>query len=181
MMEIIAFAAISYLAVHLLVSLVNLITGPYLTQHKATGTMKVSVLVPARNEEGNIGRLLDNFAGSSYRNCEILVYDDESADSTAQIIRGKSISDSRIRYVKGEKLPDGWLGKNHAYYQLAMKSEGDCLLFLDADIGVCSSLINDSVALMEKEKPGLLSLFPVQEMKSPGEWLTVPLMNRILQ
>jgi glycosyltransferase involved in cell wall biosynthesis len=179
-MDIIAYASIAYLAVRLIVIIVNLLTRPYLKKGDSSSDKLISILIPARNEEGNIGKLLDDLAASGYANCEILVYDDDSSDSTAQIIHDKSLVDHRIRYIRGLQLPDGWLGKNHACHQLGLASKGDYLLFLDADTGVSPDLVRDVLSLMEKDKPGLLSIFPVQQMKNPGEWLTVPLMNRIL-
>jgi chlorobactene glucosyltransferase len=179
-MEVIAYASIAYLAVRVIVILTNLITRPYLKKGVSSSNKLISILIPARNEEGNIGRLLDDLAASGYDDCEILVYDDDSSDSTLQIIQGKSLKDQRIRYIRGEQLPVGWLGKNHACHQLALASKGDYLLFLDADVSISKGLVEDALSLMEKDDPGLLSIFPVQEMENPGEWLTVPLMNRIL-
>jgi glycosyltransferase involved in cell wall biosynthesis len=179
-MEIIAYTAIAYLVVQLMVAFTNLLSAPFLLHGISKSKKRVSVLIPARNEEGNIGRLLDDLTASGYENCEILVYDDDSSDSTAQIIQEKSLNDQRIRYIRGVQLPEGWLGKNHACHQLALSSKGDFLLFLDADVSLSPDLIHDALSLMEHDNPALLSIFPVQEMKSPGEWLTVPLMNRIL-
>jgi len=180
MMEIIAYAAIAYLAFQFLVALVNLLTGQYLKKGKPGENRMVSILIPARNEENNIGRLLDDLSRLDYKNFEILVYDDESDDQTASIIREKSLEDDRIHYIQGSGLLPGWLGKNHACHHLARQAMGDYLLFLDADVRVIPGLLKDSLAYMEKHDLDLLSLFPVQEMKTWGEWLTVPLMNRIL-
>ncbi len=140
----------------------------------------VSILIPARNEENNIGRLLDDLQELKYNNFEILVYDDDSTDQTRSVIMDKSLLDKRIRYIQGKVLLPGWLGKNHACHQLAKAAKGDYLLFLDADVSVIPRLFTDSIAFMEKQDLDLLSLFPVQKMKTLGEWLTVPLMNRIL-
>ncbi len=179
-MEIIAYASIAYLLVRLLVSLVNLLTRPVLKHGIPLRRPKVSVLIPVRNEERNIGLLLNDLKGLDYSNFEILVYDDQSTDGTASVVLDAAAGDSRIHYIKGEDLPAGWLGKNHGCYQLSYRASGEYLLFLDADVRCGKSLLDDAISAMETEKTALLSIFPVQEMKSIGEWLTVPLMNRIL-
>jgi chlorobactene glucosyltransferase len=46
----------------------------------------VSVCIPARNEEDNIGKCLDSLMNQTYTNMEILVLDDNSNDRTADII-----------------------------------------------------------------------------------------------
>lgn len=180
MMEVIAYAAIAYLVVRILVSFVNLASRPHLGKGEFSGNPLVSVLIPARNEEFTIGRLLDDLKELKYNNLEILVYDDESTDQTRSVIMDKSLLDKRIRYLQGKVLLPGWLGKNHACHQLAKASKGGYLMFLDADVRVIPQLFTDSIAFMEKQDLDLLSLFPVQKMNTLGEWLTVPLMNRIL-
>jgi len=179
-MEIIAYAAVAYMAVQFIIALVNLFTRQYLKKSVPESHAMVSILIPARNEEENIGRLLDDLLALEYKNFEILVYDDESTDKTGSIIMGKSMGDSRIRYFQGNGPLPGWLGKNNACHQLARQSRGEYLLFLDADVRVKSGLMADAMAEMERRDLDLLSLFPVQQMRSPGEWLTVPSMNRIL-
>jgi len=111
---------------------------------------------------------------------EILVYDDDSTDNTGRIIELKALSDKRIRYIRGSGPASGWLGKNHACHMMALETTGDYLMFLDADVRVSNELIVDSLSYAISHDLALLSIFPVQLMKSVGEWLTVPLMNQIL-
>jgi chlorobactene glucosyltransferase len=140
----------------------------------------VSVLIPARNEERNIGHLLDDLADAGDEIREILVYDDASTDQTSGIIIEKARIDRRVRYLEGEDLPGGWSGKNHACHELARQARCRYLLFLDADVRITKDLLTDMLSTVDKHDLALLSLFPVQEMKSLSEWLVVPLMNRIL-
>ncbi len=179
-MEVLAYLSLAYLAVRLLVVLVNLFSRSYLPNAGPRKMPRISVLIPARNEEAKIGALLDDTKRVNYPDLQILVYDDDSTDRTAEIILERSLTDSRIGYLKSNGLPEGWLGKNHACDRLARQADGEYLLFLDADVRVNPNLLPDSIAFMEKHNLSLLSIFPVQIMKSFGEWLTVPLMNRIL-
>src|SRR5512136_126925 len=76
---------------------------------------KVSVLVPARNEERNLSACLDSLLEQTYRNYEIVVLDDQSTDRTWDIIREyERRAPARVRAVRGEPLPAGWMGKPHA-------------------------------------------------------------------
>lgn len=179
-MEIIAYISVVYLGVRLIVALVNLISWQSLKFEKPAAEPLVSILIPARNEEKNIGSILNDLKRLHYQHVEILVYDDESDDDTAAIILKKGLEDSRISYLSGSGPHKGWLGKNFACDQLARKAKGDYFLFLDADVRVSPQVLDNSLAWMEQHRLALFSIFPVQIMESPGEWFTVPLMNRIL-
>jgi glycosyltransferase involved in cell wall biosynthesis len=179
-MEIVAYMAISYLVVRVVIALINLLTRQYLRTGVYHGKKNVSILIPARNEEKSIGFLLDDLQQIKYEQLEILVLDDDSTDTTAEIVLDGHKKDQRIKYIKGGGLLPGWLGKNYACHQLARHARGEYLLFLDADVRVYPGVLEDSLAYMEKHDLALLSLFPVQVMKGWGEWMTVPVMNRIL-
>jgi glycosyltransferase involved in cell wall biosynthesis len=140
----------------------------------------VSVLIPARNEESNIANLLSDLQTQDYHNIEIIVFNDLSTDRTEEIVTNIAKTDTRIRLVNSEGLPKGWLGKNYACHNLSQMGKGEYLLFLDADVRVKDGIIANSIALAEKHKTGLLSIFPKQKMASLGEYLTVPVMNYIL-
>jgi glycosyltransferase involved in cell wall biosynthesis len=82
--------------------------------------------------------------------------------------------------VNSKGLPPGWLGKNNACHQLAMKASGDYLLFLDADVRIKPGIIESALAQSKKHHLKLLSIFPKQIMKTRGEIMVVPIMNNIL-
>jgi glycosyltransferase involved in cell wall biosynthesis len=140
----------------------------------------VSILVPARNEEKNIGPLLSSLTNQDYQNIEILIFDDKSTDNTAMMIKKAAKLDNRIRYISADSLPEGWLGKNFACHTLSEKACGKYFLFLDADVIIGDHVIKNSIASIEKEELGLLSFFPVQVMCTMAEKITVPNMNYIL-
>lgn len=166
--------------IQLFVVLINLIfIQPFVNQSNSTDDL-VSVLIPARNEEKNIGNILSDLKNHDYRNIEILVYNDLSTDKTADIVNQYSLNDNRIKLINSDGLPDGWLGKNHACHSLSKHSKGKYLLFLDADVKIEDGLINYSKSFMQKKRLGLLSIFPQQIMLTYSEKITVPLMNFIL-
>lgn len=91
----------------------------------------VSVLIPARNEEHNLPRLLASLAIQDHPDAEFLIYDDLSEDRTWEII--EAAEDPRVEGIRGGALPEGWVGKTNGCHQLAGRAGGEVFLFVDAD------------------------------------------------
>jgi len=175
-----AYFVFIFLGIRFLVAFSNMVFSQRLPKADLNCTDIVSVLIPARNEEKHIQNILSDLISQDYQHIEIIVFDDLSTDQTAAIVSDMSLIDSRIRLIKSEKLPEGWLGKNYACHKLAEQAKGDYLLFLDADVRVGNDLISRTLLMTKKNNLGLLSIFPKQKMFSKGEWATVPVMNYIL-
>ncbi len=169
-----------FLIVRFAVTLFNFISNPKLPASPIGHSDLVSVLVPARNEENSIITLLTSIKNQNYPNIEVLVLDDSSSDNTLRLCEEFCAKDSRFKVIQGEKLDEGWLGKNFACHQLASLAKGKYLLFLDADEIIYNDLINNAVHRMRQGKLALLSLFTNQVMLTLGERLVVPLMHFLL-
>ncbi len=169
-----------FLAVRLMVAALNVATARKKYRPVLKGRPLLSVLVPARNEALNIGRLIQSIENQEYKNYELLIYDDQSDDKTGEIVESFAKNNPKIRLIRGKTLPEGWLGKNHACHCLASESKGEYLLFLDADVEVGIHLFDESINYLNEKEIQLLSIFPQQVMLSMAEKLTVPLMNWIL-
>ncbi|MFP4664339.1 MAG: glycosyltransferase [Bacteroidales bacterium] len=180
MMLLLACIACLFLLMQLTNVMLNLIFRQKLHGKSLMNSGRASVLIPARNEEKKIGNLLEDLLRIEQPDLEIIVFDDNSEDRTAQIVKNFSKKDGRVSLIQSTSLPEGWLGKNHACYQLAKRAAGEYYLFLDADVRIEGSVIRDAVAHMQYHNLKLLSLFPKQELKTIGEKLTVPVMNYIL-
>jgi len=181
MMELLAVFILFFLVLRVMVSLVNLLPGLHLPDKQPGTFPKVSLLVPARNEEAAIGRLLKALEKLNYPDYEVIVCDDHSSDNTEEILNWFSGEDERVHWFLGEKLPDDWLGKNFACHQLAQRATGKYLVFLDADVELSPDAITRTVSFFQARKLSLLSVFPQQKMESISEWMIVPVMNWILQ
>lgn len=95
---------------------------------------KISVIVPARNEEKYIARCIDCLIKQNYPNFEIILIDDSSEDGTWRIMQDYAAKyKGLIKALKCEFKPNGWVGKNWACYQGYLHCKGDLLLFTDAD------------------------------------------------
>jgi len=143
---------------------------------------RVSVLVPARDEELNIAECVSSLLAQDYGNFEVVVLDDHSSDGTWGELQRLMASSrgGRLRIVKGEPLPEGWHGKAWACQQLAGQASGDLLLFTDADTRHRPDALRRAVAAMGSSRSDMLSLTPAQELGSFGEGLVVPLVYHIL-
>jgi chlorobactene glucosyltransferase len=137
---------------------------------------KVSILIPARNEEKNIERCLNSLRNQLYRNYEILVIDDNSTDATPVILKRIAASDKRIRVFTGVPLPDDWFGKPFALHQLSKHATGEILLFTDADTIHNPTSVAWAVTNIVELKADMVSGYVGQIFLSFGEVITVPLM-----
>lgn len=123
-------------------------------------SLRLSVLIPARNEADNIGDCLTSVMASCTGSigAEIIVLDDSSADGTGAI--AEETGGGRVRVLKGRPLPEGWLGKSHACAQLAEAASGDWLLFLDADVRLQQGALQAALSAAEAAGGGMITGFP---------------------
>lgn len=130
---------------------------------------RVSVIVPARNEEQNLPPLLSSLTASSYKNLEIIVIDDQSTDRTFAVATGYG---DLVRVIKGQQRPDGWGGKQWACQQGADAATGDLLLFTDADTVHATDGISSAVAFMQASNADMISAPPAHAGRATWERLT---------
>ena len=140
----------------------------------------ISVLIPARDEEGNIATCLDSLQKQDYPNFEILVLDDNSSDNTATIVEQVVAKDVRIQLLKGAPLPEDWAGKPFACYQLAKQARGSWLLFVDADTTHAPHMLRSTLAQALRLNSSLLSGFPRQLATSLPQKIAVPVLYFII-
>lgn len=89
---------------------------------------RISIIIPARNEEKRLLPLLNSLQAEKSLIKEVLVVDDHSTDATALLAKKYGAN-----VISAAPLPHGWLGKPWACYQGAQQAQGDHFLFLDAD------------------------------------------------
>lgn len=129
---------------------------------------RVSIVIPARNEERNLEEALRSALALDYDNLEIDVVDDRSTDRTGQILDRMESEDPRLRVIHVKELPKGWLGKNHALWLGAEKATGELLLFTDADVVLDPSILRRAVGVMSAD--GLDHLTASPEIERPSLW-----------
>ena len=138
---------------------------------------RVSLLIPARDEARSIERCVRAALAGSPPPDEVLVYDDGSADATAEIVARVAAEDGRVRLLRGGPLPPGWVGKPHACHHLARAASGDVLVFVDADVVLDPSGLARLGSLFEDFGADAVSVGLRQRVGSWGERLIIPLLH----
>ncbi len=137
----------------------------------------VSILVPARNEEFNIGRCIHSLLAQDYPFFEILVLDDQSSDRTFAILSQIAASKPGLKVLAGSPPTEGLSGKNWACSQLADLARGDLLFFTDTDTVHQPQSLRAGVTALLGERADLVTGFPCQQVLTWGERLLVPFFS----
>jgi glycosyltransferase involved in cell wall biosynthesis len=143
----------------------------------ASGNPRVSIIVPARNEEDDIEQSLIRLLELDYDNYEVIAVNDRSTDRTGAIMervaQDQSPACSRLTVIHHQELPPGWLGKTHAMWTATNQATGDWILFTDADVLFKPEVLRRALAYAEAERADHLVVFPKMIMKSPGEYMMI--------
>lgn len=123
---------------------------------------KLSVLIPARNEEPNIRNILQSLANQNYPNLEVIVLNDQSTDRTESICKEFSGKHKFIRAINGTRPPENWLGKNWACHQLSQQSKAEFFLFLDADVRVAPNFVSSLMSQTISNDFQFVTVWPKQ-------------------
>ena len=152
----------------------------------ASGNPRVSIVVPARNEEDTIEETLNRLLSLDYDNYEVIAVNDRSTDRTGEIMErfarshptkrtlgGPPAASVDLRVIHHTELPPGWLGKTHAMWTAANQATGDWLLFTDADVLFKPDSLRRALTYAEAEPADHVVLFPRMIMKRPGEYMMI--------
>lgn len=120
----------------------------------------LSVIVAARNEEEHILQSVHTQLAQTYKNTEWILVNDRSEDDTGKVMENLKNSDSRIKVIHIESLPEGWLGKNHALYQGFQLATGNLILFTDADVLYSPTAFSKAIGYFEKHSLDHLTAAP---------------------
>lgn len=163
------------------------------------GNPRVSIIVPARNEEETIAQGLATLLSLDYDNYEVIAVNDRSTDRTGEIMdristslpsettlqlrsgqapagppsSGMIAGHAQLRVIHHSELPSGWLGKTHAMWTAANEATGEWLLFTDADVLFKPDSLRRALAYAESEPADHVVLFPLMIMKQAGEYMMI--------
>ncbi len=156
--------------------------SPFLDQFNSKHHVKpkVSVILPARNEERFIERCLKSLAEQDYESYEIIAIDDRSDDGTGEIIKKIAQKIPNLVYVLAESKPEKWIGKNWACMEGFKKATGELLLFTDADTFHSKRTVSLAVDHMMSEELDALTVIP--KMLCFDRWtkITLPVLSTFL-
>lgn len=137
--------------------------------------VRISVIVPARNEAGRLAQCL-----APLRNApgvyEIIVVDDESSDDTALIARNHGAT-----VVAGKPLPEGWVGKIWALQQGITTATGDVVVTLDADARPSIELPQAAVCALVESGAALATVAPrFRTTSRSSQWLHAAMLTSLV-
>ncbi len=136
---------------------------------------KVSIVVPARNEEHNLHRLLPSLHKLDYPNVETIVVNDHSTDRTKTVALSYG-----AKVIDGQDLPPGWNGKNWACHQSIPHVDGEIILFTDADTYHLPDSLKKAVSFFLSEELDLMSSFPYHKLNHRWEKLLGPFHSMVI-
>ena len=130
---------------------------------------RVSILIPARNEEKCIACCVQSLLAQDYPSFEVVVLDDQSSDGTRAILEKIVLSEPALRILPGEPPAGDQVGKNWACTQLAREAQGELLFFTDADTVARPDMLKTVVTALLGEQVDFLTGFPRQAVHTWGE------------
>ncbi len=141
---------------------------------------KISIIVPARNEERSLSECLRSLLEQKYSNYEVIVVNDCSTDRTLNLALEISRQNRRLIVINTPPKPPEWVGKNWACYQGYLNSSGDILFFTDADTIHSPFALTSALDLMLKENLDAMSAVPKLVCKNILTKVTLPVLSIFL-
>jgi glycosyltransferase involved in cell wall biosynthesis len=138
----------------------------------------ICLCIPVRDEVEELAPALDSWLAQDYPALHILVVDDGSTDGSTEILRQREAAfPDRLRVLRNDQLPAGWLGKNHALDLASRQPEAgsaDWLLFADGDVRASPALLRRAVVFAQSQPTDILALIPAVDVVGPAERLILP-------
>ena len=139
----------------------------------------VCLCIPVRNEARELSAALVSWLAQDYLQLRILVVDDGSTDGSTEILQVQAAAyPDRLRVLRNNHLPSGWLGKNHALDLASRQPEAmaaEWLLFADGDVQASSNLLRRAMAFTLAQPTDILALVPAVDAVGPAERLILPM------
>jgi Glycosyl transferase family 2 len=129
----------------------------------------VSILFAGRDEAEKMPGAIETMLALDYPRYEVIAVDDRSEDATGAILKAAANKDARLKPVRVDSLPSGWLGKPHALEKAYEQSRGEWLVFTDADVHFRPDLLRRVIALAERMRWDHLTLLAAPKLHTFGE------------
>jgi glycosyltransferase involved in cell wall biosynthesis len=144
-----------------------------------TDPPSVCLCIPVRDEIRELAPALDSWLAQDYPALHILVVDDGSTDGSSELLcQRETTRPDRLRVLRNDQLPAGWLGKNHALDLASRQPEAeraDWLLFADGDVQAAPGLLRRAIAFAYSRPTDILALIPAVDVVSPAERVILPM------
>lgn len=130
----------------------------------------LTVVIPARDEDANIGACVEAALASEHPRLSVVVFDDASSDGTAE--RAERAG-ARVIRARGHP-PPGWKGKPWALERALAEVGTPWVAFVDADVRLHPGALARIQAYAERESMDLVSGYGTLAMETWGEKLLQP-------
>ena len=138
---------------------------------------KISIIIPARNEEQYIRQCIDSLLTLNYSNYEIILVNDDSSDKTLELMQKYSTESKNVIVTSTSKRPEGWMGKTWACYTGYLESSGELLLFTDADTKHSKNIMLFAVKYFLEKNLDAITVVPKLVCKDLFTKITLPLFT----
>jgi len=135
---------------------------------QSAGAPMISIIFAARDEEEKLPAALSTLLAQEYPRFEVIAVNDRSQDRTSAILHEFERESRNVKVIDLATLPPGWLGKPHALVAGFEQSQGDWIVFTDADVHFAPDVLSRAVALAEERKWDHLTLLASVDMR--GFW-----------
>lgn len=161
----------------LLISLFNYYTIR-IPKNSAPVKASVTLLLPVRNEEGNITECIASLKSQSgVQNLKFIVINDQSTDKTSELLTSAIANDSRFTVLNTDGPRTGWLGKVSALQSGYEAASAEFLVTLDADVRLRHDALCCAINQISELNLDFLSPYPRQEARTIAEKLIQPLLH----
>ncbi len=141
---------------------------------------RVSIIVPARNEEEILPVALASLMNLNYPDYEVILVDDASTDGTGALADDWAARDSRLRVIHNSALPTGWTGKVHALHLGAAAASGEWILATDADMVFHPAILRLAISTAQRQNVHMLSILPQVDAATFWDKTVLPAFAMIL-
>lgn len=121
---------------------------------------KISIIIPACNEEATIEQAAKSLLAVDYPRLELVFVNDRSSDATGRIIDRLALRDKRIKAMHVKELPVGWLGKVNALAKGISHTQSDWILMTDADVHLSPQALQKAIAYCLRNRLDFLTAIP---------------------
>lgn len=162
--EVLAWASSASLSACCAAAAANLAVAPRVApaRPERIPSIRVSVLVPVRDEEARLPAVLGAWGRVRHPDWELVFLDDGSRDRSRALLEAFAAGRPGVRILSGTATPPGWRGKNWACHQLAEAADGQVLVFADADVEPAPGALASTLERMEALRADALSAFGSQ-------------------
>ncbi|HUK32067.1 MAG TPA: glycosyltransferase family 2 protein, partial [Candidatus Acidoferrum sp.] len=140
----------------------------------AANCPRVSIIFAARDEARKLPAALQTMLSLDYPDYEVIAVDDRSADATGRIMDEFAAKDRRLRVLRINSLPPGWLGKPHALDQGFQFATGSWIVFTDADVHFAPDVLRRVMYLALDHRLDHLTLITRMVMDGFWERVAIP-------